>query len=308
VRRNNGSSGKDNFETCEIFLESVDKALETIKTEGVKVGNLVYPIKIIHVYDLAAFWEITTITKFECPYGKDCRQHYRTNTQRARSSNMRPKNQVLKLLKKWDQTIPAKGLFLKSIDDLSFAFCIKMRVVNLMMNIMLDRLLIEKNKLEQLEKVMASLDLPFEVYTPEKGQRKGKKRVRSYNGKQADFILHNIKKIISIWPTFLLPPFHEYTDVELCNAAQRNNVSVTQRVMIEKVKTVSQLKEGLAGKNVKNVSNLRKESLLEIAEKHGIETTILEPISQPKPRAILEEELREKLSAKKIRNTEGDGQ
>lgn len=83
--------GKDNFETCEIFLESVDKALETIKTEGVKVGNLVYPIKIIHVYDLAAFWEITTITKFECPYGKDCRQHYRTNTQRARSSNMRPK-------------------------------------------------------------------------------------------------------------------------------------------------------------------------------------------------------------------------
>jgi hypothetical protein len=169
-----------------------------------------------------------------------------------------------------------------------------------MMNIMLDRLLIEKNKLEQLEKVMASLDLPFEVYTPEKGQRKGKKRVRSYNGKQADFILHNVEKIISIWPTFLLPPFHEYTDVELCNAAQRNNVSVTQRVMIEKVKTVSQLKEGLAGKNVKNVSNLRKESLLEIAEKHGIETTILEPISQPKPRAILEEELREKLSAKKF--------
>jgi len=146
LRKSNGSSGKDNFETCEAFLGSVDEALETIKTEGVKVGNLVYPIKIIHVYDLAAFWEITTIKKFECPYGKDCRQHYRTNTQRARSSNARPKNQVLKLLKKWDQTIPAKGLFLKSIDD--FVICIphlKMRVVDLLLNIMLDRLLIEKN-------------------------------------------------------------------------------------------------------------------------------------------------------------------
>jgi len=154
--------------------------------------------------------------------------------------------------------------------------------------------------LEDLEKVMAALDLPFEVYTPEKGPRRGKKRVRSYSGKQAHIILHNIKRIISVWPTFLLPPFHQYTDVELRNAAQRNHVSVTQSVMIEKVKTVSQLKEGLAGKNIKNLSNLRKESLLERAEKHGIETTIQEPISQPKPRAILEEELRKTLSAKKL--------
>jgi hypothetical protein len=221
--------GKDDYLTCLTYLKCIDQDLQKIKS-GVKVGDNSYRIKIIHVYDLAAFWGITTINKFECPFGPNCRKRYRSpqdpaNNTDGTSDNASHLRLVLdqcqqsetqtqtnvgsagaKARRLWTRDIPSKALFLHDADD--FIICtlhLKMRMVDLLMELLLNRLLIEDEKLAPLDKVMAELDIPFSVYVAQKGRLKGKLRVKGYTGKQAVLVLNNIERIVSVWPHFLCP-------------------------------------------------------------------------------------------------------
>jgi hypothetical protein len=291
-------------------LKAVDEELEQIKSEGVKVGNLFY-IKIIHVYDLSAFWHITTITKFECPYGPDgCRKHHcngqappptnrdtseiQTNVDDPEVEDPKPKRKSI-----WQREIPAEGLFCHSADD--FVICIlhlKMRMVDLFMELLVDRSLIEDDKLTALRKKMAQLDIPFETYYSDKEKYKGRLRVRGYTGKQAARILQHIQEIASVWPEFLAPCFDELKESELREYAVLYGVSLTREVSFGQEMTVSQLKDLLTINRVKH-SLKRKADLLNLAKSKNLSTTTTFIQTFPKSRSEIEAELKQKWLAKK---------
>jgi tRNA A37 methylthiotransferase MiaB len=66
--------GDDDYKTCKAFLKSIDEEIKQIKEAGVKVCDEQYSVKVLHVYDLSAFWKVCVGCKFGCPYCKLTRE------------------------------------------------------------------------------------------------------------------------------------------------------------------------------------------------------------------------------------------
>jgi hypothetical protein len=280
----NPALGKDDHDTCKSHLSDLDKDLAHIQTHGVVTADgKSYRVTIIHVYDLAAFWEITGMDKFHCPY---CYDRYAD-----------PKDQNRE---EWEREFCFAALFCHSPEH--FIICIlhlKLRMVDLLMELLVDRLLIEPEGVAPLEEKMVQLNIPFEIYETDTGLV----RVRGYNGNEAASVLKQVKEIVSVWPPFLCPCYDELRDDTLLAKASTANVPTTKTIFKEKALKKGELVELLLESNTsKSVTALKAmlvDELKKLATEKNLKCTKQAGVEKSRSRSEIEADMKKAFIAEK---------
>jgi hypothetical protein len=266
-------------------LKSIDEEIKQIKEAGVKVCDEQYSVKVLHVYDLSAFWKVCVGCKFGCPYCKLTREDEGWFVPPERDK------------KHWERELPTEALFCHSVED--FIICIlhmKMRMVDLIMELLLERLNVEEGW-KPLEKRMSELNLPFSVHVPDSGPNQGKERVKGFDGKEAHKVLKKLKKILQVWPPYMKATYAELTDEELRKEATKYNIPTTKQSCKQKLRTKEELVQELRRRTTFGVTHLRKfnaEKVRALAEEYGIlTTTTIYGQEEPRTREDIEADLKE---------------